>query len=100
MAKHSTEFCQCRLQTAPTRFEGIKIIFNFRPTTRVWVRAIVRLLCDCPFIFLYRGRYLPGERIGSRSRADAAEVSSRQCNSDFERLLSPSYQHFRPSISR
>jgi hypothetical protein len=34
------------------------------------------------------------------SGADRAEVSSGQLNSDLERLLSPWYQHFRPSINR
>jgi hypothetical protein len=34
------------------------------------------------------------------SGADRAEVSPGQRNSDFERLLSPWYQHFRPSINR
>src|SRR5258705_8275334 len=33
-------------------------------------------------------------------KAERAEFCSGHCNNDFGKLFSPSYQHFRPSISR
>ena len=57
-----------RFQTAPSRFEAIKL-FNLRPTTGIRVGAMARVFSDCPSIFFHSGRYVERQCvIGSRWR--------------------------------